>query len=145
MILVGIVNSLLTAVIVVGWMSANGGFAGYSVGGSWAARAVSALLTSAISLAYFTLMESRTGKTLGKMLLKLETHGAAGGMPTVEEALKRNLWVAIGVIGVLPFLGWLSGPLELAAVIAIMVTISSSPTKQGWHDRWAGTQVVRTG
>lgn len=142
-IVVGIANSIVTGLIVVGVMSTSGGF-GYGTGGSYAARAVSSVISAVIAVGYFVVMESRKGQTLGKMLLKLRTRGPGGGIPTTEEAFKRNAWVGIGILGVLPFLGLLSGPLELAAIIVIMVTISNSPTRQGWHDNLAdGTQVVR--
>lgn len=37
---------------------------------------------------------------------------------------------------------WVGPILWFIAAIAIAVTISSSPSKQGWHDRLAGTQVI---
>jgi uncharacterized RDD family membrane protein YckC len=38
---------------------------------------------------------------------------------------------------------WVGGLLWFVAAIAIAFTISSSPTKQGWHDNAAGgTQVI---
>ncbi len=92
------------------------------------------------------LLESSRGQTLGKMLLRIRTVGAGGGNPTTAEALKRNAWTAIGILGVVPMLGWIGNLLSLAAVIAIMVTISgNTATRQGWHDNFAGgTRVVRT-
>ena len=144
-ILVGIVNAILTAIIVVAILGGSGGY-GFSGGGGFLANAVSAILTAGLYLGYFTLMESRNGQTLGKMLLKLQTRGPGGGTPTTEEALKRNAWSGLGILGIIPLLGIIGGLAELAAVIAIAVTISSSPTKQGWHDTFAGgTQVIKIG
>ena len=144
-ILVGIVNGILTGIIVVGMMdsSSSYGFAGTD---NYAASAVSAIISAALYLGYFTLMEARTGQTLGKMLLKLRTQGPGGGLPTTEQALKRNAWSGLGILGVIPVLGFIGGLAELVIVIGIAVTIHNSPSKQGWHDTFAGgTQVVRTG
>lgn len=104
------------------------------------------VLNAAIILGYFVLLESTRGQTLGKMLLKVRTVGAGGGNPTAAEALKRNLWTAVGLISLVPALGWASNLLQLAAAISIIVTISNNPaTRQGWHDKFAGTRVVKTG
>jgi uncharacterized RDD family membrane protein YckC len=117
------------------------------MGRRFAAGAVSAVITAALYLGYFPLMESRNGQTIGKMLLKLQTQGPDGSTPTTEQALKRNFWVALGILGVIPIIGGIIGGLaELAIVIVIAVTINSSPTRQGWHDNFAGgTQVVKIG
>jgi uncharacterized RDD family membrane protein YckC len=91
-------------------------------------------------------MESRNGQTVGKMLLKLKTVGPDGGNPTVEEAVKRNAFYAIGLASWIPILGIFAGLAELAAVIYIAVSINGSPTKQGWHDTFAGgTSVIKIG
>ena len=147
-ILLGIVNGIIGAILIVGALGLNGGGSfGYGTGSSFAAGAISAVISAAITLAYFTLMESRTGQTVGKMLLKLRTQGPDGQHPTTEEALRRNAWTAIGILGVIPVIGSvIGGLLSLAAVIYIAVTINSSPTKQGWHDGFAGgTQVIKIG
>jgi len=96
------------------------------------------ILVAAIVVGYFAVMESMRGQTIGKMALGLKTEGPNGGNPTTEEAVKRNLWMALNII---PILG---GLLELAAAIYIMVTINNSPTKTGWHDQFAGgTKVIK--
>jgi len=145
-IVVAIVNGILTAILVVGIM--GGSAAGYGVGtnDNFAAGAVSSILTAVLYLGYFTLMESRKGQTLGKMILKLQTQGPDGSIPTTEQAFRRNAWSGLAILGVIPILGFVASLLELAAVIAIAVTINSSPTKQGWHDNFAGgTRVLKVG
>jgi uncharacterized RDD family membrane protein YckC len=151
-ILLGFVEGVLVAFIVVGvLMGQNSGplTASWGLGNgvTWAANAVSAVISAAISLAYFTLMEAKVGQTVGKMVMKLQTRGPDGGRPTVEQALKRNAWVAIGVLGAIPVVGGLSGLLSLAAVITIAVTISQDRARRhGWHDNFAGgTSVYRVG
>ena len=77
--------------------------------------------------------------------MKLTVHGASGGKPTMEEALRRNAWAALGIISGLPALGWIFGLAELAAIIAIAVTISNDALKRGWHDKFANTTVTHSG
>jgi uncharacterized RDD family membrane protein YckC len=146
-ILVGIVNAIITTVLVVGIFGLNGNGFGFSTGAGFAASAVTSVISAALYLGYFTLMESRNGQTVGKMLLKLQTQGPDGGTPTTEESLRRNAWTGLAILGIVPVIGSLVGSLaELAAMIAIAVTINGSPTRQGWHDTFAGgTKVVKIG
>ena len=118
----------------------------YGVGAHWVDAAVSAVLTAAIQLGYFALMESQEGSTVGKSVMRLRTLGPDGGRPTLEEAVRRNLWTAFGVLGVVPVVGSALGGLAgLVAVITIAVGINADTTnRRGWHDRLAGgTRVVR--
>ena len=109
-------------------------FGGFSVG-----SLVAAIVTAAITIGYFTLMEANKGQTVGKMLIGLKTVGPDGNNPTMEQALKRNSWYALGIV---PFLGGLA---QLAATIYIAVTINNSATRMGWHDTFAGgTRVIKT-
>jgi uncharacterized RDD family membrane protein YckC len=147
-ILLGIVNGIIIAIIVAGVFGLSGGSTyGFGPGTSFAASALAAVITSVLYLGYFTLMESRDGRTIGKMLLKLQTQGPGGSTPTTEQALKRNFWVALGILGVIPVIGGVIGSLaELAIVILIAVTIHNSPIREGWHDKLAGgTRVVKLG
>ena len=147
-ILLGIVNAIIVGIIVAGAFGLSGGNSfGFGSGAGFAAGALTAVITSVLYLGYFTLMESRNGQTIGKMLLKLQTQGPDGSTPTVEQAVKRNFWVALGILGVIPVIGGLSGSLaELAIVILIAVTINTSPIREGWHDKLAGgTRVVKIG
>jgi len=150
-VLLGFVSGLLVSVVVVGiFMGVNSGAVtgwGMDSGAGFAANAVSSVVSAAIALAYFALMESKRGQTLGKMIMKLETRGPDGARPTMEQALRRNAFTAIGVLGAIPFLGFVSVLLSLAAVVMIAVTISQdSVTRHGWHDNFAGgTTVVRIG
>jgi len=112
---------------------------GSAIGGFGIGGFVAGVLLAAIVVGYFAVMESSRGQTIGKMVMKLKTEGPDGGNPSLEMAIKRNLWIALGVI---PLIGGLA---ELAAAIYIAVTISQSPTHTGWHDTFAGgTRVVTT-
>jgi uncharacterized RDD family membrane protein YckC len=145
-ILLGIVNTIIAVIIIAGAFGLHGGNS-FGFGQGYAASALSAVIASVLYLGYFTLMESRNGRTIGKMLLKLQTQGPDGSAPTTEQALKRNFWVALGILGVIPVVGGLLGSLaELAIVILIAVTIHRSPVGEGWHDKLAGgTRVLKTG
>ncbi|MEP7088613.1 MAG: RDD family protein [Nocardioidaceae bacterium] len=145
-IVVGIVNAIIAVILLVGIFGLHGG--GYmSIGGGYAYGALSGIIGAAILLAYFSLMESRTGQTLGKMLLKLKTVGPDGNPPSLEVAVRRNFWVALGALAVVPIVGGFVGGLaELVIVIMIAVTISQSPVREGWHDKFAGgTRVLKIG
>ena len=146
-IVLGVVNAIIDAIIVVGIFGLNGGTFGLGMGSGYAAGVVTSVIAAALYLGYFAVMESRTGQTLGKMVLKLRTEGPDGGPPSMEVAVRRNFWVALGILGIIPFIGGLIGALaQLVIVIVIAVTINNSPTRQGWHDTFAGgTRVVRTG
>ena len=66
----------------------------------------------------------------------------------MDEALRRNAWVALGILGVIPLVGtFLSGLAQLAAMILIAVGISGDTVgRRGWHDTFAGgTQVIKIG
>jgi uncharacterized RDD family membrane protein YckC len=146
-IILGIGVAIINAILFVGIFGlASGGGFGMSMGGSYAYAALSGVVGAIIYLGYFSLLESRNGQTLGKMLLKLRTEGPDGAPPSMELAIKRNFWVALGALAVIPIVGGLIGGIaELVIVIVIAVTISNSPTKQGWHDNFAGgTRVVKT-
>ncbi|MFC8384926.1 RDD family protein [Nocardia sp. NPDC057272] len=65
--------------------------------------------------------------------------GAGGAAePDLVESAKRNAYMLLNLIP------WLGGLLWFIAAIGIAVTVSSSPSKQGWHDKFAGgTQLVK--
>jgi uncharacterized RDD family membrane protein YckC len=109
---------------------------------------VSAVLTAAIYLGYFAYFESSRGQTVGKMVMKLKVFGPDHvSNPTMEQAIRRNVWTAFGIAGVIPIVGSLLGGLaELAAVILIAININSDPQRQHWFDKFAGgTQVIKIG
>ena len=81
------------------------------------------------------------------MLLKLKTTGPDGQNPTLEQAVRRDLFTAIGVLGVVPVLGVFAGLLSLVASIMIAVGINNdTANRQAWHDHFAGeTRVWKVG
>ncbi|APE34321.1 transporter [Nocardia mangyaensis] len=100
---------------------------------------VSILPGAGFGFLYFLGFEVASGSTPGKKLLGLHVNGAGGAAkPSVKDSAMRNAYMLLNLIP------WVGGLLWFIAAISIAATISSSPTKQGWHDRFAdGTQVVR--
>jgi uncharacterized RDD family membrane protein YckC len=153
-IIVGVVAAIIDSVLLVSIVGMNRGTAstiGVSMGSTsdaYAYGALSGIIGAALMLAYFVLMETRNnGQTVGKLATRLRVVGPGGGAPTVTESVRRNFWVALGALAIIPVLGALIGSLaSLVIVIVIAVTISRSPVGEGWHDRLAGgTRVVRAG
>ena len=145
-ILTGVVNAIIVSAIVVGAMMGESG--GFGVASSFAAGAIAAVLSTAIYLGYYSFMESSRGQTVGKMVMKLRTVGPTGDNPTFEQAIRRNIWVGFGILGVVPIIGGLVGSIAtLVAVIMIAVGINNDTVnRQAWHDHFAGeTRVLKVG
>ncbi|NLY50385.1 MAG: RDD family protein [Firmicutes bacterium] len=83
-------------------------------------------------------------RTIGKKLLRLTVERNDGGEIDLATSAKRNLPLAIGsLIGIVPILGWVIGPLVapiLTVIEIVLVVVDASGRRLG--DRWAGTQVV---
>ena len=106
--------------------------------------ALTAFLVGCVTLAYFTLLECYTGRTLGTMALRLRVLGPRGRRPTLEEALYRNCWVAPLVLAGVPYVGLVCLAGVVVAAIVIGVQISSDPMyAMAWHDRFARTKVLQ--
>lgn len=143
-VILAVANVVVVGTIVVGAvLGETGGTFGF--GASYVASAVSSLLGAALYLGYFAFLEGTRGQTVGKMVMKLRVVDERGGPVTMEQAVRRNAWAAIGVLGVVPVLGLLAPLASLAAVIMIAVTINQDTVaRRGWHDRFAGgTRVVK--
>jgi uncharacterized RDD family membrane protein YckC len=141
-----IINLVILVPVTIGLLGINGA-SGFGMGGSFAAGAVTAVLSTIIYLGYFTFMEYSRGQTVGKMLMKLHVEGASGAKPTLEEALKRNIWMGLPILGIIPILGGLvAGVGQLVAVIMIAVGINNDPVaRRPWTDNFAGTRVIKEG
>jgi uncharacterized RDD family membrane protein YckC len=88
------------------------------------------------AFAYFTLMEGRSGSTVGKRACGLRVLGTDGSVPSLSAAAVRNAWLLIGLVP------WVGVPLYFAALLAVVVTIHISDGNRGVHDGMAGTTVV---
>ncbi len=144
-VLLFVVNLVILVPILIGALGIDGA-TGYGMGGSFAAGALSAVLSTVIYLGYFGFMESSRGQTVGKMLMKLHVEGPGGGKPTLEQAIKRNAWMGLPILGIVPIVGGLIAAVgQLVAVIMIAVQINSDPEKRPWTDKFADTRVIKEG
>lgn len=142
-VILGVTYGILTAIvggaIITGYRSGSEVYFYYLIIG---------VLSGLIYLGYFAYMESSRGQTVGKIVMKLKVTGPDGhSNPTMEQAVKRNIYMAAGLIAIIPFVGWfLSYIAEVAALILILVGINGDPRRQHWFDKFAGgTQVTKIG
>jgi uncharacterized RDD family membrane protein YckC len=109
--------------------------------GYWAGLFIGGVVGAVLFTGYFAYMESNRGQTIGKQVMKLKVVGPDGhSNPTMNDALKRNIYNAFGIV---PCLG---GIAQLISVILIAVNINSDPQGQHWFDKFAGgTRVLKIG
>ena len=141
----GIIYGILYAVLAGIFLN---GFT-YSVGEWLLFYLFFSVITTLVSLGYYAYFESSQGATFGKQLLKLKVVGPDGvSNPTMEQAIRRNIFLAFGLASIVPFVGSLIGGLaSLVAVIMIVVGINGDTVaRQAWHDKFAGgTRVLKIG
>jgi uncharacterized RDD family membrane protein YckC len=110
---------------------------------------VSAIIGAAISAAYFIYTWTSMRGTIGMKALGMQIGNAGDGKTlTMDQATRRWLVIAApGILAqvffVLPALGTLIGLLAFGWFIYLLWTTYSSPTKQGFHDKFANTMVVK--
>ncbi len=85
------------------------------------------LMTAFISMLYFTYFHGTTGQTFGKMIFGLKVVQSTGEKMTLGVGFLR--WVGYLISGMVCYLGF--------------IWIAIDGKKQGWHDKIAGTVVVR--
>ncbi|WP_121253363.1 RDD family protein [Nocardioides ferulae] len=144
-VILGVVFGILYAVF--GAMFLRGYY--HSTGELFLFWLFTAVISSAVYVGYFAYLESSRGATIGKQVLKLKVVGPDGvSNPTMEQAVRRNIWLATNLLNIIPIFGsFLSGVASLVAVIMIAVGINGDPVnRQAWHDRFAGgTRVLKIG
>lgn len=110
---------------------------------------VSTIVGAAISAAYFIYTWTNMRGTLGMRVLGLQIGNAGDGKTlTMDQASRRWLVIAApGVVGqvlfVLPSIGGLLLLAAFAWFIFLLWTTYSSPTKQGFHDKFVNSMVVK--
>lgn len=102
----------------------------------------------AASYLYFVLLWRSAAKaTIGQRAFRMQVGNAFDGATlTWSQATIR--WLALfglGILAAIPVLAGLGGLAILVWMIVLLATTATSPTKQGLHDRWAGSAVVATG
>ncbi len=107
---------------------------------------VGGLVGGCVYYGYFVYCESRRGRTLGKVIMKLRTIAPDDGLPTTEQAARRNVFMAAPFLVVVPGIGALLGwIILLTASMSIALGIHADQLRrQAWHDHFAGgTRVVK--
>jgi len=110
---------------------------------------VLAAVSLVISGAYFLYTWTAMRGTLGMKALGMQVGNANDGKTlTMEQAVRR--WIALGApfgiaqaLNPLPGIGILLGLVAFGYFIYLLWTTYSSPTKQGFHDKFANTMVVK--
>ncbi len=116
---------------------------------NWLATIIVAIVSLAISAAYFIYSWTNQRATIGMKVLGLQIGNAPDGATVlVNEAVKR--WLALGaifsiaqILNPLPLIGVLLPIAALVWTIFLLYTTWKSPTKQGWHDHFANTMIVK--
>jgi uncharacterized RDD family membrane protein YckC len=109
--------------------------------------AVIGVVSAIVSAAYFVVQWSSGARaTLGMRLLKLQLGNAADGRTITREQGARR-WLALtGWASILGIVGAVSTPVTLVLFVwelVLLGSVVSSPSKQGLHDRFAGTAMVQ--
>jgi uncharacterized RDD family membrane protein YckC len=126
----------------VGWGGLRLGGAGpfpwlNGIGVGWLVWVTAVTVVSGV---YFVGLWTRSGATLGQLLLSLEVRNAAdGSRMTQDQAIRRWAFLTVPVISSLPGLGLL----VFLYQVFLLYTTANDPAKQGFHDKQAGTVVVR--
>jgi uncharacterized RDD family membrane protein YckC len=108
---------------------------------------IASILTVVINGAYFVAFWSGGRRaTLGQMLFNIQVGNAFDGKPlSTEQAIRR--WLGLGqflsVFAISAAAVGVVGLLGLVWSLVLFLTTVSSPTKQGLHDRFANSAVVR--
>lgn len=102
-----------------------------------------------ISGGYFIYMWTTARATVGMRLLGLQIGNASDGKTiTTEQGIRRYFALAAPgvlaqVVQPLPLIGWIVSLAALGWIIYLLYTTAQSPTKQGFHDVFANTQIVK--
>jgi len=93
------------------------------------------LLAVAISVLYEVTLIATKGQTLGKMATRIKVVRADNGLvPGWGRSIGR--WIIPAALGFIPFVGWLLS-------LLVYVSLLWDKVRQGWHDKAAGTLVIK--
>jgi uncharacterized RDD family membrane protein YckC len=110
---------------------------------------VQAIVNLAISAGYFIYTWTTMRATLGMRALGMQIGNAGDGRTlTTDQGLRRYLaiWgpnLVAQVLSPLPVISFILYVVALGWIIYLLYSTAQSPTKQGWHDVFANTQVVK--
>jgi uncharacterized RDD family membrane protein YckC len=116
---------------------------------NYVASFVAAILGLVVTGVYFVYTWTTMRATIGMKLLGMQIGNAGDGATlTTNQAIRRFLALSgpsilAQVLSPIPLIGLLLSLVALGWVIFLLYTTAQSPTKQGWHDVFAHTQVVK--
>jgi uncharacterized RDD family membrane protein YckC len=112
-----------------------------------AASSAGAVILALLSAAYFILQWRGDHRaTIGMRALGIQVGNAFDGIRlTDRQALIRwaMLGYPLGLVGLIPGLSGIAGLVNLVLVFGLFLTTLGSTTRQGWHDQFANSAVVR--
>ena len=93
------------------------------------------LAFAAVGVLYEVTMIALKGQTLGKMATSIKVVRADNGLlPGWGKSIGR--WIIPVVLGFIPFVGWILS-------LLVYLSLTWDKVRQGWHDKAAGTLVIR--
>jgi len=154
-IIIGVVGYVLSAILG-GILTEDkattvlGVVVGIGRGPSTIGQLIAVVLTLAASAGYFIYMWTRMGgATVGMRVMKLTVRDATSG-GAISQSQAINRWLALGAAQGLGYLYWAFGTIGfiislvvLGYYIYLLMTTAQSPTRQGWHDKFAKTVVAK--
>lgn len=154
LIILGIINVVITAIIgaVLGPqydVEIADDFSDVSVSTNFLSAGVTLIATLAVDAAYWIYLWTTQRGSVGQKVLGMQVGNYPDGATlTQNQAIRR--WVALGgplpvvqTLNQIPVLGALIGIATLAYFIYLLYSTAKSPTKQGFHDVFANTVVVK--
>jgi uncharacterized RDD family membrane protein YckC len=147
-IVLGIIGLVIFAVLTAAGLSIISGI-GTGLTTNYGVSLIYAIVGLVISGGYFWYTWTRMRGTLGMKALGMQIGNAVDGKTiTNEQAIRR--WIALGApfslaqaLNPIGGIGNLLGLLAFLWFIYLLYTTAKSPTKQGFHDVFANTMVVK--
>lgn len=143
-ILIGIVGSIIAGVLGFGRTTISQGGTNVNFTVSDAAFSVPFAIVGLVYFVFFWTGGRRA--TIGQRIFNMQVGNAFDGRGlTLEQAVRRWLGYGtfLGLFALIPGVYGIASLAELIWVIVLLITTATSPTKQGLHDRFANTAVVR--
>jgi uncharacterized RDD family membrane protein YckC len=149
-IIVGIIVAIITSIVGgIGFNPVTVDSTTLAVSINFVGLILSAVIGAAISAAYFIYTWTSMRATIGMRLLGMQIGNAGDGKTlTMDQGVRR--WLVIAAPGLLsqvlivvPAIGFLLAIVSLLWFLYLVYTTAKSPTKQGFHDIFAHTQVVK--
>ena len=150
-VILGILYVIVGIILAAIGLASGGGFGTASTGFNFFGALVLGVVLAILNAAYFIWSWTTMRATIGMRALGMQVGNAFDGKTlTMDQALRRGValwgpqWAAQFLSGA-PVLGSLVSLLAFLWVLYLLYTTATSPTKQGFHDKFANTVVVKAG